>query len=90
MRSDLRNLATAQEAYYADNMTYASSLETLGDMYTASMGVAITIVEGGAGGWAAWATHEAVPDTRCAMWMGTAEPLLDGEEGAVICEGFED
>ena len=57
MKSDLRNLVTAQEAYYSDNnQLYAQSTTNLGTNYKASTG--ITVVIGGvtATGWQATAT----------------------------------
>ena len=41
MKSDLRNLASAEEAYYADHETYVASESDLD--YTASLGVSIHI-----------------------------------------------
>jgi type IV pilus assembly protein PilA len=57
MKSDLRNLITAQEAYYSDNnQSYAQGTANLGTNYKASTG--ITVVIGGvtATGWQATAT----------------------------------
>jgi prepilin-type N-terminal cleavage/methylation domain-containing protein len=39
MKSDLRNAVTAQESYFADNVTYTSSL---GTAFTNSAGVSVT------------------------------------------------
>ena len=44
MQADLRNLATQQEIYYADNLTYSDSDAALGFM--SSDRVTVTIVEG--------------------------------------------
>ena len=42
MKSDLRNLITAQEAYFSDNnSTYAASIAAMGTNYQASSGVAV-------------------------------------------------
>ena len=43
LRSDLRNLVTAQEAYFADHVTYAASLRQL-QSYQASPGVTVVIL----------------------------------------------
>ena len=58
MKSDLRNLITAQEAYFSDNnSTYASSTTALGTTYKASTGVSVTIGGVSSTGWSATATH---------------------------------
>jgi type IV pilus assembly protein PilA len=57
MKSDLRNLITAQEAYYADNNSnYAGSTANLGTNYKSSTGVTVTIGGANATGWQATAT----------------------------------
>ena len=57
MKSDLRNLVTAQEAYYSDNnSTYAQSTTNLGTNYKASTGITVTLGNVGATGWQATAT----------------------------------
>src|SRR5882762_7485889 len=58
MKSDLRNLVTAQEAYFSDNnSTYASGTSNLGTNYKASSGVTVTISSVTATGWKASSTH---------------------------------
>ena len=59
MRSDLRNLETAQEAYYSDWQTYTSTTASLGRMYITSPNVTVTIDSASATGWGANATHTA-------------------------------
>src|SRR5258706_5473999 len=54
MKSDLRNLVTAQEAYFSDNNSaYASSTGAMGTNYRASTGVTVTINSNTATGWTA-------------------------------------
>lgn len=59
MRSDLRNLETAQEAYYVDNITYAAGIPALGNNFLMSPGVSIAIDSASQTGWGATATHTA-------------------------------
>ncbi|HRN52745.1 MAG TPA: prepilin-type N-terminal cleavage/methylation domain-containing protein, partial [Gemmatimonadaceae bacterium] len=47
MKADLRNLVTAQEAYFADHSMYTSSLATT--QYQPSSGVAVGNIQFGAG-----------------------------------------
>jgi len=57
MKSDLRNLITAQEAYYSDNNSnYAASTANLGTNYKSSTGVTVVISGANATGWQATAT----------------------------------
>jgi len=55
MRSDLRNLEPAQEAYFADHGRYTTDVAELG--YAPSDGVTVTILHADADGWAARSTH---------------------------------
>ena len=55
MKSDLRNLVTAEESYFADNTMYTQTLTP--QQYNASVGVAVNITSADGLGWAATATH---------------------------------
>jgi type IV pilus assembly protein PilA len=85
VKSDLRNLVTAQEAYYYANNTYATDLAALNTIPSA--GVTIDIVEAQAGGFSASATHERANPLVCAIYVGTAAPLSPAtNEGVAACE----
>jgi type IV pilus assembly protein PilA len=57
MKSDLRNLITAQEAYYSDNNSnYAQGTANLGTNYKPSNGITVVIGGASATGWQATAT----------------------------------
>ena len=82
MKSDLRNLVTAQEAYFGDNnSTYASSTTTLGTNYKASSGVTVTISGVTATGWGATAGHASTAKT-CAITLGGGAT----NEGEPVCQ----
>jgi len=90
MQSDLRNLQIAQEAYIEQTFaetgsaTYANTVSDL--KLTLSNGVGIELL-GDATGWAARATHERVPGTRCALYRGSISPLPPAaDEGKVVCD----
>ena len=87
MVSDLRNLITAQEAYFADHLRYAPRMVDLAPRYTASDGVTIVVLNGAATGHSAIAIHRDSPDLVCAIAIGAnaQNPIADGPEGAVIC-----
>lgn len=57
LRSDLRNLTTAQAAYLDDNQTYASTLVALEELFSPSAGVAVRIDSATTTGWGATAAH---------------------------------
>ncbi|MCC7195404.1 MAG: prepilin-type N-terminal cleavage/methylation domain-containing protein [Gemmatimonadaceae bacterium] len=81
MKSDLRNLITAQEAYFSDNnSSYASALTNLGTNYKASSGVTVTIGTVTNTGWDATAKHNATAKT-CKISVGGASTA----EGEPIC-----
>jgi prepilin-type N-terminal cleavage/methylation domain-containing protein len=70
MKSDVKNLASQQEIYYADNYTYSAVPANLA--FTNSEGVTVTI-SASTSGWAASATHSALGATEgCAIYYGTA------------------
>ena len=82
MKSDLRNLATAQESYFADNVTYTNSIAALGA--GESQGVTIAIGGVGGTGWSATGLHNASTKT-CAIYFGTAAVAPADTEGEVKC-----
>jgi prepilin-type N-terminal cleavage/methylation domain-containing protein len=81
MKSDLRNLVTAQESYFADNMTYATALGDLN--FTSSSGVTVTIDAATGTGWSATATHTGTTVT-CTIYVGSATPAGTAE-GEPVC-----
>ena len=87
MISDLHNLATAQEAYIADNlMYYAGAVPGGGLIYGPSPGVTIVINEGTAAGWAATASFPNYTTRTCALFSGTATPPPPATvEGGIAC-----
>ncbi len=71
MKSDLKNLASQQEIYYADNYTYTSSATNLG--FVDSEGVTVTIGGVSSSGWSATSTHQGLGATLgCAIYYGNA------------------
>lgn len=69
MMSDLRNLATAQEIYYREHMTYADNVALVSKSMNPSPRSNITIDDAHARGWAAWTWMEAT-DRRCELYVG--------------------
>ena len=70
MKSDLKNLASQEEIYYADHYSYSQSTTDLA--FTNSEGVTVTIAASSSG-WSASATHSALGGSEgCAIYYGTA------------------
>ncbi len=82
MKSDLRNLATAQEGYFSDNLAYT---QTLADMqFVPSTGVSITVDAASGSGWRATATHSGVSGQDCQIRIGS-EVQSGQPEGEPVC-----
>ena len=85
MRSDLHNLANAEESYYYSHNTYSTDLNAL-DLHPSS-GVDIQVLAADSSGWSAKSTHQAAYPHLCAMFMGTASPVTPATtEGVVACQ----
>ncbi|HVP71232.1 MAG TPA: prepilin-type N-terminal cleavage/methylation domain-containing protein [Gemmatimonadaceae bacterium] len=84
MRTDLRNLATAQESYFYSNDVYTTDPASLN--FTTSPGVVITIPEATKGGWSGVATDPLAPAIKCALFLGGAAPVAPATvEGQITC-----
>jgi prepilin-type N-terminal cleavage/methylation domain-containing protein len=87
MRADLRNLATAQEGYLHDFMTYAVQADMGPPRFQTSSGVLITISGVTAAGWQGVAKHTGSATRVCAIFYGSAAvPIAPAtDEGEVRC-----
>ena len=77
MKSDLRNMATAEESYFSDNQTYTTNQTAMN--FVASQGNTVVVGAATGTGWKADATNAAT--TRaCHVAFGTAaaSTLTDG------------
>ena len=86
MKSDLRNLATAQEAYLYDFSTYyTGSIPGSGIDYIVTQGVAIVLQNVSVAGWGATSTHGQTAQT-CAIYVGSGGPIAPATaEGVPSC-----
>jgi prepilin-type N-terminal cleavage/methylation domain-containing protein len=85
LKADLRNLATAQEAFYYDNNVYTSNLASLN--VSLSTGVTVTWGTVNGVGWAAKLTHPLAAPIECAMFLGGVPPLAPAaSEGMLTCQ----
>ena len=84
MKSDLRNLATAEEAFFYDSAYYTNNLTAL-NRYVSSTGVIMTVNEATPGGWSATATHSQT-SRECYLYSGTASPVGNATtDGRITC-----
>jgi len=85
MKSDLRNLATAEEAFFYDSAKYTNNL-TLMNNFNPSAGVTM-VVNATASGWSASTTSAFAPARTCALFSGNAAPLAPATvEGRITCQ----
>ncbi len=85
MKSDLRNLASAEEAYMFDHGTYVPAVSQLS--FSTSPGVQLTILTATTSGWSAQATHPASYPLTCAIFAGqVAVPSPAVVEGLIACQ----
>jgi len=81
MKSDLRNLVTLEESYFAQNLKYAAEL---GTAYTVSTGNAIPIITLTSDGWTATMTSPSSGQI-CVVFMGSTPVHPAIKEGAPAC-----
>ena len=84
MKTDLRNLATAEEAFFYDSAKYTLSFAQMNN-YAPTVGVAITVNEATQKGWSATAISVNTA-RRCYVFSGTAAPIGTATlEGNICC-----
>ena len=85
LKSDLRNLASAEEAYLFDQDAYTSVLSSLS--FTSSPGVIMSITNASASGWSAIATHPQSYPLTCAIYIGNVPAQAPATvEGLIGCQ----
>ncbi len=85
LKTDLRNLATAEEAYFFENAVYTDDISKLS--YRNSPGVVLTVMSATSSGWSAIATHPASYPLTCALFSGNVSALSPATiEGLIGCQ----
>lgn len=85
MKSDLRNLAVAEESYFYDKHAYTAVLDSM--QFVSSPGVVITVVEATSNGWSATSMHPDAYPHLCAIFFGAATPVDPATDaGTVACK----
>ncbi|MFL5578880.1 MAG: type IV pilin protein, partial [Gemmatimonadaceae bacterium] len=83
MKSDLRNLVTAQEAYFSDRTSYTNTTG-LAENYKSSAGVTVDVTDALGTGWRATAYHNATTRT-CYIYIGSGVSTGNALEGEPRC-----
>ncbi len=82
MKADLRNLVTAQEAYFSEKTAYGD-MTALGSSYSTSAGVTVVTTPDAGKGWEASASHTGT-DQTCVIKTGSK--VASGEtDGEPVC-----
>ena len=81
MQFDLKMVASAQGEYFEDHATYATSPDAL--IFLAGPGVHIELPEATRTGWAATATHDALPGMKCILFGGAVARPPSTPKGTV-------
>jgi len=84
MKSDLRNMVTAEEAFFSDSSKYSTDLTAIN--FKQSTGVNTPTIAIGAGFWSATVTHSMLTGHTCAIAINTTNPLVTAAgEGEPVC-----
>jgi len=89
MKSDLRNLATAEEAFFYDSAYYTTSLLAMNN-FRPSTGMSLLVNVASAQGWSATASAPSLTPRKCYLFAGSvgpppsAPPALN--EGRIACQ----
>ena len=85
LKTDLRNLTTAQEAFFYSYNRYSTNVDSLG--FRTTRGVVLTIAQGDQLGWAASVTHPDAYPLKCAIFIANAAPVTPATtEGLMACQ----
>jgi type IV pilus assembly protein PilA len=84
MKSDLRNLVSAEESYFSDSAKYTSTLSLIG--FKQSTGVNTPNLTIGAGYWSATVTHTQLVGISCGIAVNTTNTVVTSAgEGEPAC-----
>jgi type IV pilus assembly protein PilA len=88
-KSDLRNLVTAEEAFFADSSAYTTVIDNAAHLkYQNSTGTTPPAITVGAGYWYATNSHTQLPSGNvCGISMNTTNPTVStAAEGEPVCK----
>jgi prepilin-type N-terminal cleavage/methylation domain-containing protein len=86
MKSDLRNLMTAETMYFNDSSKYVT-YDTVQLKFKPSTGVYGPNIVAGSGYWSATVTHSQVANFSCGVAVNTTNPILaSARDGEIACK----
>jgi prepilin-type N-terminal cleavage/methylation domain-containing protein len=86
LKSDLRNLVTAEEAFFADSVKYIT-YDTTRLKFRPSSGVTNPVVVPGPGYWTATVAHTQIANFSCGIGINTMNPLVStAGDGEPVCK----
>ena len=84
MKSDLRNLVSAEESFFSDSSNYTTNLTSLN--FKASTGVTAPSIVTYPGAWVATNSHTQLPGKVCGIAVNTTNPSVTAAgEGEPAC-----
>ncbi|MDB4908954.1 MAG: putative pilin [Gemmatimonadetes bacterium] len=84
MKSDLKNLTTAEEAFFSDSAKYTTSTTAIN--FKESTGVNPPTIVTGAGFWTATVSHSQLSGKTCGIGVNTTNPTVTtAGEGEPAC-----
>src|SRR6266576_3419346 len=88
MKSDLRNLVTAEEAYFADSVKYTATTACTTPPTAGAVNLGVIGLAAGNGGWGVTITNNnlTTPLVKCAIFINTAVLAPAVSEGAPACQ----
>ena len=87
MKSDLRNLVVAEEAFFADSVYYLPYIDTAKLKFKPSLSVSTPAIVIGQGYWTATVTHSQILNFTCGISVNTQNPVVsDASEGEPACQ----
>ena len=89
MKSDLRNLVTAEEAFFSDSTYYTDATNLVNrNGFKNTTGVGVPAVIPGPGYWSATVTHSQISGGTCGIGVNTTNPIIttagDGEPSCYV------
>lgn len=85
MKTDLRNLASVEEAFFADSARYSDDAAVL--RFRPSTGVSVPTITVGAGFWSAEVTHTLISGRTCGIAINTTNTVVaSASDGEPACK----
>ena len=86
MKSDLRNLVTAEEAFFSDSSSYSPTIDSTHVLFKQSTGVASPAITTGPGYWSATVSHSQLAGATCGIAVNTTNPInTNAGDGEPVC-----